>query len=163
MLEMLRELSTYERDFFTKTLETMYEMRAEHREGGPTREPVSYTHLGHGVAGGACLQRVLLVGEHREIPSAAFFDGVGNRIQAVSYTHLRQQVGPQHIRIAQDTHAGGHKKTGHVGDEKIPSLPHAGLRECGETCEKLGKTAIIILILTVVPKNGLRGWLVRAF
>ena len=31
----------------------------------------------------------------------------------------RQQVGPQHIRIAQDTHAGGHKKTGHVGDEKI--------------------------------------------
>ena len=44
-----------------------------------------------------------------------------------------------------------------------PSLPHAGLRECGEACEKLGKTAIIILILTVVPKNGLRGWLVRAF
>ena len=38
MLEMLRELSAYERDFFTKTLETMYEMRAEHREGGPTRE-----------------------------------------------------------------------------------------------------------------------------
>ena len=32
MLEMLRELSAYERDFFTKTLETMY-------------ETVSYTHL----------------------------------------------------------------------------------------------------------------------
>ena len=44
-----------------------------------------------------------------------------------------------------------------------PSLPHAGLRACGETCEKLGKTAIIILILTVAPENGLRGWLVRAF
>lgn len=42
MLEMLRELSTYERDFFTKTLETMYEMRAEHREGGPTRELFCY-------------------------------------------------------------------------------------------------------------------------
>lgn len=42
MLEMLRELSAYERDFFTKTLETMYEMRAEHREGGPTRELFCY-------------------------------------------------------------------------------------------------------------------------
>ncbi|MFQ9679988.1 MAG: helix-turn-helix domain-containing protein [Ruthenibacterium lactatiformans] len=42
MLEMLRELSTYERDFFTKTLETMYEMRAEHREGSPTRELFCY-------------------------------------------------------------------------------------------------------------------------
>ena len=44
-----------------------------------------------------------------------------------------------------------------------PPLPCAYLRACGETCEKLGKTAIIILILTVAPENGLRGWLVRAF
>ena len=42
MLELLRELSVYEQNFFVKTLEAMREMRAEECQDGLTRELFCY-------------------------------------------------------------------------------------------------------------------------